>query len=122
MPIEFHEVRRGEVPEALAFAASLGRHINRVALVPGLSLLALGGEGGTLGSALHYLDENRRPVLAVDVAEGVHPGLARLLIDRAMRKAAGKGLSCAKLDIAQPQAHAVTWRDANWMSRFVNAA
>lgn len=117
MAIEFREVRRGEIDDALAFALGRGAAIERATLQANLSLVALGQEKATLGSALHHVDDTGRRHVAVHLAEDVHPGLARLLIDRALRKAEAADVSTTHVQIDHDETSKTTWNQANWLLR-----
>ncbi|MEL7089674.1 MAG: hypothetical protein AAGL98_14740, partial [Planctomycetota bacterium] len=117
MPIEFREVRRGEADEALAFAIAQGATINVSALRPQLSLVAINAEQTTLGSALHHVDADGRRHIAVHLDPHINPGLARLLIDRALRKAEAAGFATAHVRIEHASAELDTWNGANWLRR-----
>lgn len=117
MSIEFREVRRGEIDDALTFATSQGASIEASALQPQLSLVAINAEQTTLGSALHHVDADGRHHIAVHLTPDINPGLARLLIDRALRKAEAADLSTTHVQIDHAQADADTWKGANWLSR-----
>jgi hypothetical protein len=116
MAIEFREVRRGQIDDALAFAAGCGAAIDRQDFRHDLSLLALDGSKATLGSALAYVADDRLH-LRVDVAEGVAPGLARLLADRALRKAESQGRATAHLDVADAQLAAQLFAGADLLAK-----
>ncbi len=119
MPIEFREIRRGEADQALAFARTLGSELSRQALVPRLSLLAVNSAGQVLGCALHHRDAGARPTVTVRLCDAAHPGLARLLIDRALRKAAAAGLSTTHVHLPDDPVAAATWSQADWLARLV---
>lgn len=117
MSIEFREIRRGEVDEALAFAVAQGATIEKPALQPNLSLVAINSEQTTLGSALHHVDADGRRHIAVHLDPNINPGLARLLIDRALRKAEAADVATANVQIEHAAADLDTWNGANWLRR-----
>ncbi|MEM1110090.1 MAG: hypothetical protein AAGH99_15500 [Planctomycetota bacterium] len=117
MPIEFREVRRGEIDDAVAFAVDLGATVSKPAVRHQLSLQALNAEKTTLGSALHEVAEDGRRSIHIHLKPDVHPGLGRLLIDRALRKAEAVGLATAYVAIHHQQADELTWCGADWPSR-----
>ncbi|MEM7626331.1 MAG: hypothetical protein AAF333_12105 [Planctomycetota bacterium] len=117
MSIEFREVRRGEVDDALTFAAAQGATIDAQTLQPNLSLVAINAEQTTLGSALHHVDADGRRHIAVHLDPSVNPGLARLLIDRALRKAEAAGFATAHVQIDHASTEHDTWNGANWLRR-----
>ncbi|MEM6459406.1 MAG: hypothetical protein AAF710_08465 [Planctomycetota bacterium] len=117
MSIEFREIRREELGEALSFVAALGAAVEPDGVEPGLSLLARNDERVTLGSALHQATADGRRRLLVHLDPQTHPGLARLLIDRALRKAEAAGVATAEVQIAETDTASRTWADADWLSR-----
>ena len=117
MAIEFREVRRGEMEAALTFAAAQGATIDAAALQPHLSLVAINAEQTTLGSALHHIGADGRRHIAVHLDPNINPGLARLLIDRALRKAEAANLATTHVQIDRDSAEHDTWNGANWLRR-----
>lgn len=117
MAVEFREIRRGEVAEALAFAAGLGLSVEAAELEPQLSLIALGRDRVTLGTALHSRDAAGRRCIAVQLAESAPPGLARLLIDRALRKAEARGTTTTHIRICGRDIEQQTWSGADLLTR-----
>ncbi|MEM9882470.1 MAG: hypothetical protein AAF800_06115 [Planctomycetota bacterium] len=122
MSIEFREIRREELDEALRFVAGLDDTFEPTGVDPALSLLARNDERVTLGSALHQTTPDGRRRLRVHLDPQTHPGLARLLIDRALRKAEAAGVSTAEVQIAETDTASRTWADADWLSRLRPAA
>ncbi|MEM8737702.1 MAG: hypothetical protein AAGG38_04390 [Planctomycetota bacterium] len=116
MSIEFREVRLGEIDEALAFVAGCGTEVTRESLKHVLSLVARSEGQGTLGAALHHVDGGGRHSITVRLVAGVHAGLARLLVDRALRKAESAKVSIAHI-LLDGEGESVTWSSADWLSR-----
>ncbi len=117
MPIEFREVRRGEIDDALAFAVGLGADVSKPALRHQLSLVAVNAEKTILGSALHEVADDGRRHILIHLKPDTHPGLGRLLIDRALRKAEAAGLATTHVTIHHAEADESTWTAAEWLSR-----
>lgn len=117
MPIEFREVRRGEIGDALAFAAANGGGGDRATLVSNLSLAAINARRVTLGLALHQQDPDGRRRIVIHLATDANPGLARLLIDRALRKAEAADVATMDVQVRAAEAAQSLWSDADWLSR-----
>jgi hypothetical protein len=117
MAIEFREVRQCEIDQVLSAAAAIGTAIEPATLRHELSLTAVGKDKATLGSALHHVADDGRHRIRVHLAEAVHPGLARLLIDRALRKAATRCVTTARIEIDGPDVADATWSGADLLAR-----
>ncbi|MBB6429945.1 hypothetical protein [Algisphaera agarilytica] len=117
MPIEFREVRWEEIDEALAFANGLGGDIAKPALRHQLSLVATNSEKAILGSALHESAADGRRLIHIHLKPDTHPGLGRLLIDRALRKSEGADVTTATVKIHHEEAEQTTWSSTDWLSR-----
>ena len=117
MAVEFREIRRGEVADALAFAAKLGQQIDAARLEPRLSLVELGRDRRKLGSALHVRDPDGRRCITVQLADAVPDGLARLLIDRALRKVEAQGSTTTAIHICGQEAARLTWSGADLLAK-----
>lgn len=116
MPIEFREVRRGEIDDALTFATAQGADISAPAIRHQLSLVAINTQKSILGSALHEVTGDGRRRIHIHLNPDIHPGLGRLLIDRALRKAEGANIATAQVAIQHETAEQTTWKTAEWPS------
>ena len=117
MAIEFREIRKDQIDELLSFAATLGPAIDRAALRHNLSLVALDREGSPRGLALFHLGAEGRPRLRIDLAPDTPPGLARLLLDRALRKAESRGMTTTHIEMSNQAAADQTFRGADLLLR-----
>ncbi|MEM9915957.1 MAG: hypothetical protein AAF911_13445 [Planctomycetota bacterium] len=117
MPIEFREVRREEIDDALAFAVDQGADLAKAAVRHQLSLVAINGDKAILGSALHEVGDDARRHIHIHLKPDINPGLGRLLLDRALRKAEAVGIATTQVKIHLDQAEQNTWDDADWLSR-----
>lgn len=114
MPIEFREVRRGEIDDAYAFAVDQGADVAKAALRHQLSLVAINAEKTILGSALHEVADDARRHIHIHLKPDTHPGLGRLLIDRALRKAEAAHVATTHVTIHHDAADQCTWTAAAW--------
>ena len=116
MQIEFRELKQDEVQVATAFEPPLN-------LDPGwsldrrMSISAINAEGRLLGIAMHRVSTGGRRWVRVHVREDVNPGLARLLIDRAIQKVAAEQLTAAAIEVATTEVGQETWDQANWFTK-----
>jgi len=117
MPIEFREVRRGEIDDAHAFAVDQGADVAKGALRHQLSLVALNAEKTILGSALHEVADDGRRHILIHLKPDIHPGLGRLLIDRALRKAEAADLATTRVTVHHDEADQTLWSAADWLVR-----
>ena len=117
MPIEFREVRREEIDDALAFAVDQGADLAKAAVRHQLSLVAINGDKAILGSALHEVGDDARRHIHIHLKPEINPGLGRLLLDRALRKAEAVGIATTHVKIHLDEAEQNTWDDADWLSR-----
>lgn len=122
MSIEFREIRRGEIGDALAFVAGQGAEVQRATVQTHFSLTALDAERAIVGSALHLAEPEGRRRIVVHLAPDAELGLAKLLIDRALRKAEGGDVATARVEIQHPEAEQATWADNDWLARLEPAS
>lgn len=117
MPIEFREVRREEIDDALAFAVDQGADISKPAVRHQLSLVAVNTQKTILGSALHEVADDARRHIHIHLKPDTHPGLGQLLVDRALRKAEAGSVATTHVTIHHDEADQNTWDAADWLSR-----
>lgn len=122
MSIEFREIRRGEIGDALAFVAKQGGRVRRAAVRTQYSLTALDEERAIVGSALYVAGPGGRRRIVVHLSPDAEPGLAKRLIDRALRKAEAGDLATMRVEIQDAEAAQATWADTDWLAGLGDAA
>lgn len=117
MDYQYREIRKADIPEALAFAKAQGIDIAEYDLRHNLSLLVK-AEGEVVGAALCVESDpgHHRVHLSATAAEGSED-LARQLADRALRKLQADGIGATRLTGSEADAEAVLWQQTNWLDR-----
>ena len=114
---QFREIRKADIPDALAFAKAQGLAVTEDELRHNLSLLVK-AEGDIIAAALCVETEpgHHQVHLAVNSGEG-SDALSQELADRALRKLQADGIGAARISGSEQQAEAALWQQTNWLER-----
>lgn len=117
MDYQYREIRKANIPDALAFAKAQGVDVAEDELRHNLSLLVK-AEGEIVAAALCVESEpgHHRVHLSAIAADGSED-LAHQLADRALRKLQADGIGATRLTGSEAQAEAALWQQTNWLDR-----
>lgn len=117
MSYRFHEIRKGECGQAIAFAAGHGSKVSAGHLRHHLSL-AVEAEGQMVAVALSVENQPNHFVIEIIVGEGItDEALLTELADRCLRKVQAQAIASVRLHSPTAAPTQTIWTQSSWLDK-----